>query len=110
MAVSNKPRGRFWSHLHFWLRFLGLTGLLAAGVGAVLAGVRGLLPDWDAGRPAADNIRTLWDFARATAEENVRGVIERQPGDLFVRVVVGLVLVGGALALLALLVEILGAL
>ena len=69
MAVSNKPRGRFWSHLHFWLRFLGLTGLLAAGVGAVLAGIQGLaarVPAWDGNRAAADNLRALWDFARTT--------------------------------------------
>ncbi len=110
MALTNKPRGRWWSRLHFLLRLLGLTGLLAAVCGAVLAGIWGLIPTWDAGRGTEQNLRTVWESVRATAEANVRGVIEQQPGDLFERVIVGLVLVGGALALLALLVELIGAL
>lgn len=110
MAPTNKPRGRFWSRLHFLLRFLGLTGLVAAGAGAVLAGVQGLWPAWDAGRAAGDNLRALWDAGRAKADQTVRGLMEQQPGDVFERVIVGLVLVGGALALLALLVEVVGVL
>ncbi|HEX5271412.1 MAG TPA: hypothetical protein VFW33_13025, partial [Gemmataceae bacterium] len=46
MALTNKPRGRFWSKLHLLLRLLGLTGLLALVVGFVLAATVGLLPAW----------------------------------------------------------------
>jgi hypothetical protein len=54
--------GRFWSCLHFLIRFAGLTGFLAGCVGLVLAGLGGRLPSaraafddaWAAlqGRPA----------------------------------------------------------
>ena len=36
MALNNKPRGRVWSRLHFLVRFVGLTGLLAAVAGVVV--------------------------------------------------------------------------
>jgi hypothetical protein len=92
MALTRKPRGRWWSRLHALVRFLGLTGLLAAGVGLGMALLDDLLPSWEA--------------ARATAEETVRGVIEGRPGDLALRITVGLVLGGALAALLALLVEV----
>jgi hypothetical protein len=38
MALNNR-RGRVWSRFHLLLRFAGLTGLMVAGVGAVLASV-----------------------------------------------------------------------
>jgi hypothetical protein len=109
MALTNKPRGRFWSRLHFLLRFLGLAGLIAAVAGVVLAGILGPVPPWDAGRRAGDNLRGVWDFVRTTTETNVQAVIDQQPFS-DERLIVGLVLVGGALALLALLVELIGVL
>ena len=33
MAITSKRRGRIWSRFHFLIRILGLTGLVAAGVG-----------------------------------------------------------------------------
>jgi hypothetical protein len=42
MAVSSKIRSLWPSRLHFLVRFLGLTGLLAAGVGVFLAIMNGL--------------------------------------------------------------------
>jgi hypothetical protein len=108
MAISNKPRGRFWSRLHFLLRFLGLTGLLAAGAGAVIAVLYAFVPAWNNDLSAEDNARTIWEAARGVAEPTIRGVIEWKSGDVFTRVVVGLVVIGGGLALLALLVELIG--
>ena len=37
MAVTKKASGRWWSRLHFLVRFAGLTGLLALGAGLGLA-------------------------------------------------------------------------
>jgi hypothetical protein len=107
MAVTQKPRGRWASRFHFLVRFLGLTGLLAAAVGVVLAGLRHLLPPWNDGRQLWDNLRDAAQWAYATADENIRGVLNGLPGDTFKQVVVGLVVIGGAFALLALLVELL---
>ncbi len=45
MAVTKRP-GRFWSFLHFLIRFLGLTGLLVGCAGLVLAHLDGLLVSW----------------------------------------------------------------
>ncbi len=89
MAVARPPRGAdrrnrpFWSRLHFLVRFLGLTGLLVAGVGLVLAQQDGLLASWD------------------TAVAAGRVVLDRNFDDLGACLVVG----GGAAALLALVVE-----
>lgn len=44
MAQSNRPRGRWWSRLHFVIRFLGLTGLVAAGIALVIAWRANALP------------------------------------------------------------------
>lgn len=37
MAVKRRGRGIWWSRFHFLIRFIGLTSLLVAGVGAALA-------------------------------------------------------------------------
>jgi hypothetical protein len=105
MAVKQKPRGRWASRLHFLVRFLGLTGLLAAAVGVVLAVLRHLLPPWSNDRTLWENAQTLGQSAYATADENIRDVIDGLSGDTFTRVVVGLAVVGGAVAVFALLVE-----
>src|SRR5262249_57767458 len=107
MAVTQKPRGRWASRLHFLIRFLGLTGLLAAAVGVGLAGLSHMLPSWSDDRPLWDNLQSAGEWAYATANQNIRDVLGGVPGDTFRQVVVGLVVVGGAFALLALLVEIL---
>jgi hypothetical protein len=109
MAMSNKPRGRFWSRLHFVLRFLGLTGLLAAGAGAILAGIWGLAPAWERARSTGENLRAAWEFVRTTAHTHVQAVVDKQPFNNE-RVIVGLILVGGAFAVLALFVEVIGVL
>ncbi len=89
MAVATQPRGRdrrnrpFWSRLHFLIRFLGLTGLLALCVGLVLA--------------QQDNLLATWDKAVAAGQAVVDGKFE-EPGAV-------LAVCGGALALFALLVE-----
>src|SRR4051794_11274285 len=82
-----RPR-RFWPRLHFLVRLLGLTGLLAGCVGLVLAQQDGLLASWQA----------ALDAARAALEG-----LPATPGTY-------LVLGGAAAALFALLVEALGVL
>jgi predicted nucleic acid-binding Zn-ribbon protein len=107
MAVTQKPRGRWASRLHFLVRFLGLTGLVAAAVGVGLAALRHLLPPWQDGRPLWENVRAAGEWGYATASENIRDVIDGLPGEAARRIIVGLVVIGGAFALLGLLVEIL---
>ncbi len=83
MAVIKRP-GRFWSNLHFLVRFLGLTGLLVCCVGLVLAHhLNGLLASWgDLGQ---------------TLRETLAGA----PAPVSAYLLLG----GGAAVLLALLVE-----
>jgi len=106
MALNNNSRGSVWSSLHFVLRFLGLTGLVAAAAGAVLAAVWNLVPAWDGTHGAGDNLLTMGAAAWTTGTDTVQGLLDQMPGDTTVRVIVGLVLVGGAFALLALIVEV----
>jgi hypothetical protein len=81
MALKNKRKSRVWSRLHFLVRLLGLTGLLAAGVGALFATADHL--EW---RALLDTLMT--------------------PGDLDLpRLTAWLIAGGGALVVLALLVE-----
>ncbi len=110
MARTKQSRRRWPSRLHFVVRVLGLIGLAAAWVGVRLAALENLLPPWDADQPAWDNVRALADHAYSSADYNVRAVIAGDPGDLLTRVIVGLLLVGGALALFLILVELLVAL
>src|SRR5438105_835536 len=94
MALKKQSRGRGWSFLHFLLRVLGLTGLLAAAAGGVLAGIQGLFPPWNAGLTLGENFHAITEAVSAKI------------GDTFEFVIVALILAGGAVALLALLVEI----
>lgn len=82
MALNKRP-GRFWSLLHFAIRFLGLTGLLAAFAGLALADLDGVLRD--GGRFYKALVETLNGTAPLLSA--------------------ALVLGGGAAALLALVVE-----
>jgi hypothetical protein len=110
MALKNKSRGSFWSQLHFLLRLLGLTGLLATGVGLVLAHAAGLMPPpgdvttWEAVRAYA---LSLYEPARDILKDALNGFPDP---DRLKLVAVALVAVGTPFALLALLVEALGGL
>jgi hypothetical protein len=87
MAVTKRPRGVWGSRFHFLIRFLGLTGAVAAGLAAVYALVYTLFGSWQA---AIDTVLPV-----------ARGEITSDP----IRIVVGMIVIGGALAVLALLVE-----
>src|SRR5262245_15547967 len=98
MAKKSRAPFRLWSRLHFLVRFLGLTGLLAAGFGAAFSFLEGVLSRWRLFTGLnAQNLQTDYDFAR----ETVLG----ERGELGVRVAVTLLLAGLALALFALLIE-----
>jgi hypothetical protein len=90
MALKTRSASRWWSRLHFLLRFLGLTGLLAGGVGVGLAFLKNVLS---------------WNLLSST--EFLRSTLLGEAGDEMTRVGVGLLLGGGLLALLALVVEML---
>jgi hypothetical protein len=110
MALKNKPRGRFWSQLHFLLRLLGLTGLLAVAVGLVLAYAAGLLPAWN-GPYTWDAVREYAQSVYEPARAILNDALNRLPDPDRMKVVaVGLVVVGAPFALLALLVELLAGL
>ncbi len=110
MATNKNSRGRFWSQLHFLLRLLGLTGLLATGVGLVLAFAAGLLPAW------TDAL--TWDAVHGYAlrvyepgHQILKDALNGFPDpDRLKLAAVVLVAVGAPFALLALLVEALGGL
>jgi hypothetical protein len=110
MALNNNSRGSFWSQLHFLLRLLGLTGLLATVVGLVLAHAAGLLPPWgdtytwDAVR---DYAQKVYEPGRAIFKDALNGFPDP---DRMKLVAVFLVAIGAPFALLALLVEALGGL
>jgi hypothetical protein len=87
MALTPSTPGRRWLRLHVFLRFAGLTGLLAAGVGLFLAAQAFDLRLWPAWRSALENL-----FSGRTP-------------DTLLAVALGLLLGGGLLALLALIVE-----
>ena len=46
-GLTRRSPSRIWSLLHFGIRFLGLTGLLVAAVGLVLASSQGTLDSWN---------------------------------------------------------------
>jgi len=89
MALKNRSRSRWWSRFHFLLRFAGLTGLLCAGIGVALAYLEGFLSQ----QKLLD-----WDFLRSGFLGENGGLVEQ--------VAVVLLVVGVALAALALFVEV----
>src|SRR2546423_2552785 len=93
MARKIKPRGRWTSRFHFLTRFLGLTGLLLAGLGALVASVYwNRLPGWE----------SLPAFLQG-----------EKPGDvplLEAQIVAGVIAGGLILVVLAALVELIGTL
>src|SRR5438093_781267 len=86
MALNKRSRSRWWSRLHFLVRFAGLTGLLVGCVGLLLV----LLGD-------------LWETVLSW--QAGRAIVLGETGDPYARLAVGLLLGGGLAALLALLVE-----
>ena len=91
---------RFWSRLHFLIRFLGLTGLFAAGVGAVLAYQHGLWP----------GLESAYHESWSALGERVNTLLREGAGEPVATAAVYLVAGGAAAALVALLVELLGGL
>ena len=98
MALNTRPRKRWLLRLHLLIRFLGLTGLLAASIGLLAAWLTNLsqpVQGWEF-------IRRLWDqFVWKT----LRGETLTEAPDLVTQVAVWMVLGGGLAALAALLVE-----
>src|SRR5262245_2185669 len=91
---------RFWSRLHFLIRFLGLTGLLAAVVGGVLAYLYGLWP----------GVESAWRESWQALFDKVQALVREGAGDLVPTVAVYLVAAGAVAALFALLIELFGVL
>jgi hypothetical protein len=99
MGLKNKGSRPWLSRLHFLVRLLGLTGLLAAAAALVLAHVQGLLGG--PGQKLDQRLRTGWQHILAS----LQGQFE---GDLLARAAVFAFLAGAAAAVLWLLVELLG--
>jgi hypothetical protein len=72
MALSNKPRGLWWSRLHFLIRFLGLTSVLVAGVGLAIAWRKGALANWEQ--------LTAWEQVRPAAEKTLDDLVDALRG------------------------------
>jgi hypothetical protein len=89
MALKNQAPGRWWSRFHFVLRFAGLTGLVCAGVGLGLAYLQKLL--------TPDKLLD-WKF--------IGPIVTGESGNIAEQAAVILLFNGLAIAVLALLVEI----
>src|ERR1051326_7658483 len=99
MALKQKSPGRWWSRLHFLIRFTGLFGVLAAGLGCALAYLRDTLPRIaDVGAvTSAEKAQAWWNYVL----DHVTG----KAGSLSEELAVGLLVGGAAFVVLALLVE-----
>src|SRR6516165_861944 len=99
MALKAKTPGRWWSRFHFLIRFAGLAGLMAAGVGVALSFLKDLLERVVSADAFSswENLRAWWEFVQAT--------VLGESGDRMAQWAVGLLVGGAALVLLALLVE-----
>ncbi len=96
MALTTKARSRWWSRLHFLIRFAGLTGLVCCGIGVALVFLKDIV-SWE----------QLQSWALKQSAEFVRSTVLGEQGDVFAQVAISLLVGGGLLALLALLVEVL---
>ena len=94
MALKNKSSGRFWSRVHFLIRFLGLVGLLCCGIGAALAYLHDIL-----GKLVGPDLVSAWGYIRDVL---VEGTDDRQAF-----IAVSLMVGGALLAVLALITEVL---
>jgi hypothetical protein len=100
MALKTKSPGRVWSRIHFLVRFLGLTGFLAAGVGVALAYLNDTLE-----RIVTPDAVTSWEKAQAWwayVYPNILG-----EAGAMAQWATSLLVGGALLAMLALLLEIL---
>jgi hypothetical protein len=95
MAITNSSSSRWWSRGHFLVRFVGLTGLLVAGVGFLLASPH---INWS----AID--LSSWS-ARIAAADDLGNYVLGTAGSAELQLAVRLVLGGVVAALLALLFE-----
>lgn len=105
MATSNRVRGLWWSRFHFLIRFLGLTGLLVTVIAGTLAWRQNIL--------SAPKVAILsWESIQQLGGETWAEIstAAEQPDWNPAKVVVTALLVGIALTLSALLVELLAAL
>src|SRR5260370_21983292 len=100
MAVKQKSPSRLWSRLHFLIRFGGLAGFMAAGVGAALAFLRDILP-----RIADPDGFTSWEKAEAWWNF-VRSSVTGETGTLAEECAVGLLVGGVLLVAVAILFEV----
>src|SRR5262249_27773541 len=100
MAVRERPRGRFWSRLHFLIRFLGLTGLLAVAVGGVLGYLHDLWP----------GVEEAWRTSWQAGWEKTETLLKEGAGEPAATVAIYLVAAGAAAALFALLIDLLAGL
>lgn len=96
MALKTKTRGRWWSRFHFLVRFVGLTGLVAAGVGAAMAYREDLLQKL---KPKESWIDFDWDW--------IQSAIQGDKGSLVIQLAVGFLVIGAAVAALVLLLDLL---
>src|ERR1700682_4186356 len=106
MALRNKPRGRWWSRLHFLVRFVGLNGLLVCAVGLMLALVENVTWTQEAIETTLRNPKGEFEFKWAeSGTGRVPQIILHDEGDLLQRLALQMLLFGGAAALLALLID-----
>src|SRR2546428_6768327 len=92
MALKKKSGGRFWSRVHFFIRFLGLTGLLCFGVGVAIAYLDDIL-----GQVFSKDPLSSWVY--------IRDVLSGETGDRTTIAAVVLLGVGALLAVFALAIE-----
>src|SRR5438067_1022361 len=101
MALRAKSPRRWWSRFHFLVRFAGLTGFMAAGVGVALCFLKDTLEKVASVEAfsSEEKLRAWWEFVRAT--------VQGQAGDRMLQWAVGLLVGGAMLVVLALVVEVL---
>src|SRR5207237_5495147 len=93
MALTKKPASRWWSRLHFFIRFAGLTGLVCAGAGVAWAYLDNSLE-----RVFTPDLPAAWEYVRAT-------LAGERASPWAIRLAVGLLAGGTVLAVVALLTE-----
>jgi hypothetical protein len=106
MATSNRPRGTWWSRFHFLFRFLGLTGLLVAVVALTVAWREQILSAW----PPVQS--WTWEQIQEStnnSKQEITNAAENVEWDR-PKIVVTAIVIGVALLLVALVVELLAGL
>jgi hypothetical protein len=111
MAISRKARGLWWSRFHFLIRFLGLTGLLAAVAAVTVAWRQRIIEGWqpnDKGWAPAP----LWEYVQERAAESWAQITTAAESATWTepKIVVTVLLAGAALTVVLLVIELLAAL